>query len=45
MTAIGPGVTPDVSWEGPSPAPYNRQADERANRQIDALGDGACKGN
>ena len=45
VTVIGPGVTPDVSWEGPSPGPYNEAGDEAANEQIDALGDSACHGN
>ena len=42
LTVIGPGVTPDVSWEGPSPGPYDRAADARANAAIAALHDRLC---
>ena len=30
-TVIGPGVTPDVMWEGPAPAAYDPAADALAN--------------
>ena len=30
-TVMGPGVTPDVMWEGPAPGPYERAADAAAN--------------
>jgi hypothetical protein len=30
-TVIGPGVTPDVMWQGPAPAPYDASADAEAN--------------
>lgn len=30
-TVIGPGVTPDVMWQGPAPAPYDPSADAQAN--------------
>jgi hypothetical protein len=44
-TIIGPGVTPDVMWQGPAPAPYDRATDELANQAIAALGDRQCKPN
>jgi hypothetical protein len=44
-TVIGPGVTPDVIWEGASPGPYNETRDAEANDQIRALGDRLCKAN
>ena len=30
-TVIGPGVTPDVMWEGRAPGPYNAAGDAEAN--------------
>ncbi len=30
-TIMGPGVTPDVMWQGPAPGPYNATADAAAN--------------
>lgn len=45
ITVIGPGVTPDVSWVGSSPGPFNETTDATANDQIDALGDAQCHGN
>jgi len=30
-TVIGPGVTPDVMWQGPAPAAYDAAADNEAN--------------
>jgi hypothetical protein len=45
ITVIGPGVTPDVEWTGPSPGPYDAAADTIANAQIAALGDGVCRPN
>jgi hypothetical protein len=36
-TAIGPGVTPDVSWESPAPGPYDRARDAAANAEQRAL--------
>ena len=44
-TILGPGVTPDVMWEGVPPGPYDKAADETANQQIAALGDSQCKPN
>jgi hypothetical protein len=39
-TAIGPGVTPDVFWEGKAPGPYDRVVDLRANAEQRLLGPG-----
>lgn len=44
-TVIGPGVTPDVTWEGPAPGPYDKEADAIANKEIAALGDRLCRPN
>ena len=44
-TIIGPGVTPDIYWEGASPGPYDKAADAVANQAIAALGDSLCKPN
>jgi len=41
-TVIGPGVAPDVMWEGNSPGPYNASADAEANAAQAALGDPKC---
>jgi len=44
-TVIGPGVTPDVMWEGAAPGPYDQGRDEAANAEQRRLlaGDGRCK--
>jgi hypothetical protein len=42
-TVIGPGVAPDVMWEGASPGPYDPQADAAANAAQKALGDTHCQ--
>ena len=44
-TVMGPGVTPDVMWEGNPPGPYNQAADDAANVKIAALDDSLCKPN
>jgi hypothetical protein len=44
-TIIGPGVTPDVSWESPAPGAYSRELDSVANDAIRALGSEACRPN
>jgi hypothetical protein len=44
-TAIGPGVTPDVTWEGTEPGSYSRDADATKNAAIKALGDPQCQAN
>jgi hypothetical protein len=44
-TIQGPGVTPDVLWEGVPRGPYDRDADAAANAAIAALDDTLCKPN
>jgi hypothetical protein len=44
-TVEGPGVTPDVMWQGNSPGAYDRDADLLANNAIAELGDKQCKAN
>jgi hypothetical protein len=44
-TVEGPGVTPDVMWEGRAPGAYDRALDHEANAAIAALGDKQCHGN
>jgi hypothetical protein len=44
-TVIGPGVTPDVYWEGTPPAVYDRGFDQLANEDLRTLlaGDPHCR--
>ena len=44
-TVEGPGVTPDVMWQGSAPGPYDKAADLVANDAITQLGDKQCHGN
>jgi hypothetical protein len=44
-TVEGPGVTPDVMWEGLAPGPYDKAADVTANEAIAQLGDRQCRAN
>jgi hypothetical protein len=44
-TVEGPGVTPDVMWEGASPGAYDKQEDVLANDAIAQLGDHQCRPN
>ena len=44
-TVIGPGVTPDVFWEGAAPGAYDKSLDAVANDDIAQLGDKLCKAN
>jgi hypothetical protein len=44
-TILGPGVTPDVMWEGTPPGPYDSAADAAANAQIADLHDNVCRPN
>ncbi len=44
-TVEGPGVTPDVMWEGNAPGAYDQTLDLQANEQITALGDKQCRAN
>jgi hypothetical protein len=37
VTVMGPGVTPDVQWVGPSLGPYNATQDARYNALFDEL--------
>lgn len=42
-TIMGPGVTPDVMWQGPSPGPYDPASAVTANAALTALGDTSCR--
>jgi hypothetical protein len=44
-TVEGPGVTPDVMWQGTSPGTYDKAADLLKNDSIAQLGDRQCKAN
>jgi hypothetical protein len=44
-TVEGPGVTPDVMWEGDAPGAYSKDADSVANGAIKALDDPQCRPN
>ena len=44
-TVEGPGVTPDVTWEGAAPGAYDKGLDAQANDAIAALGDKQCRAN
>ena len=44
-TAEGPGVAPDVMWQGEAPGAYDKAADGTANSALLALADPACKPN
>jgi len=44
-TIEGPGVTPDVMWQGNSPGTYDAATDATANQAIAALNDTRCKPN
>jgi hypothetical protein len=44
-TVEGPGVTPDVMWQGSSPGTYDKAADLLANDEIRKLGDRTCRAN
>jgi hypothetical protein len=37
ITVIGPGVSPDVGWQGQAPGPYNASLDATANAQQRSL--------
>jgi hypothetical protein len=41
-TVIGPGVTPDVMWQGTTPGAYDAARDAAANALEKGLGDAAC---
>ena len=44
-TIIGPGVTPDVTWEGVPLGAFDEHLDAAKNRAIAALNDSLCKPN
>jgi hypothetical protein len=44
-TIQGPGVTPDVMWEGYPRGPFDEAADAVSNQAITRLGDNLCKPN
>jgi hypothetical protein len=44
-TAEGPGVAPDVMWQGAAPGSYDKSADATANADIKTLDDPHCKAN
>jgi hypothetical protein len=44
-TIEGPGVTPDVMWEGISRGPYDKEADAASNLAITQLHDKLCRPN
>ncbi len=44
-TVEGPGVTPDVMWQGAAPGTYDKALDVQANDAIAALGDKQCRAN
>jgi hypothetical protein len=44
-TAEGPGVTPDVMWEGAAPGPFNADAHAEARTELVALDDPLCRPN
>jgi hypothetical protein len=44
-TAEGPGVTPDVMWQGVAPGPYDVSLDATENRMLAGLADPVCKPN
>jgi hypothetical protein len=44
-TVEGPGVAPDVMWQGASPGSYDKTADAEANDAITQLGDKQCRAN
>src|SRR5581483_6216235 len=44
-TVEGPGVTPDVMWEGIAPGAYDKEADRIANSEIARLADRRCRPN
>jgi len=44
-TVEGPGVTPDVMWQGDAPGAYDKALDLQANDSIAQLGDKQCRAN
>lgn len=45
-TIVGPGVTPDISWQGPAPGPYEPGRDRERNAEQAQVGSGStCRVN
>ena len=44
-TVQGPGVMPDLMWQGVAPGAYDKDADTQANLAIAALHDASCRPN
>jgi hypothetical protein len=44
-TVEGPGVTPDVMWQGAAPGAFNSSTHAEARRELEALGDPQCRPN
>jgi hypothetical protein len=45
LTIMGPGVAPDVSWQGPAPGPYSAGAEAEAQQlQRTTYSDSLCRG-
>ena len=44
-TVEGPGVTPDVMWQGDAPGTFNPSVHAEARRQLEALDDPQCRPN
>jgi hypothetical protein len=44
-TIMGPGVTPDVMWQGPAPGQYDQATDAQRNLAIAGLHDSLCRPN
>jgi hypothetical protein len=44
-TVIGPGVTPDIVWEGAEPGPFDPARDEEANAEQRGMRDRLCRPN
>jgi hypothetical protein len=42
-TIMGPGVTPDIMWQGTAPGQYDQAEDQTANDEQRALADSSCK--
>lgn len=42
ITIMGPGVQPDMYWEGPSPGPYDKTFAEQQKAKLRAYGDPTC---
>lgn len=45
VTVVGPGVTPDIQWEGAALGPYDAAADRAYNTLFDSIfaGDAVCR--